>query len=130
MGSKMEASLAVEGKFSEEGLLAMTQGEDITTAMAKALTEGLNMEGAEQIWKKLNQANIKRRSEKEEVTISDEKPMPTPEKKKEDPNKVVFVDFVTYINRRKKIEKKTLTLAELERVAKEKQAAVQLSLFG
>lgn len=126
----MEASLAVEGKFSEEGLLAMTQGEDITTAMAKALTEGLNMEGAEQIWKKLNQANIKRRSEKEEVTISDEKPMPTPEKKKEDPNKVVFVDFVTYINRRKKIEKKTLTLAELERVAKEKQAAVQLSLFG
>lgn len=30
MGSKLEASLAIEGKFSEEGLLAMTQGEDMT----------------------------------------------------------------------------------------------------
>ncbi len=25
MGSKLETSLAIEGKFSEEGLLAMTQ---------------------------------------------------------------------------------------------------------
>ena len=49
MGYKMEASLAIEGKFSEEGLLAMTQGEDMTTAMAKALVDGLDVEGAEQI---------------------------------------------------------------------------------
>jgi SNF2 family DNA or RNA helicase len=130
MGSKMEASLAIEGKFSEEGLIAMTQGEDMTTAMAKAFTEGLKVEGAEQIWKKLNEANIKRTSEKEEVTIPDGNPIPTSEQKRGDPNKVVFVDFVTYINKRKKIEKKTLTLAALEAVAKEKQAAVQLSLFG
>ena len=36
MGSKLEASLAIEGKFSEEGLLAMTQGEDMTTAIGKS----------------------------------------------------------------------------------------------
>ena len=59
LGSKMEASLAIEGKFSEKGLLAMTPEEDITTAMAKALIEGLEIEGAEQIWKKLNQGNIR-----------------------------------------------------------------------
>jgi len=57
MGSKLEASLAIEGKFSEEGLLAMTQGEDMTTAMAKALVEGLHGEGVEQTWAKLNRRN-------------------------------------------------------------------------
>ena len=51
-------SLAIEGKFSEEGLLAMTQGEDTTTAMAKALVDGLADEGVEQVWSKLNQKNI------------------------------------------------------------------------
>ena len=57
MGSKLEASLAIEGKFSEEGLLAMTQGEDMTTAMAKALVDGLETEGVESIWAKLNEKN-------------------------------------------------------------------------
>ncbi|RKY12774.1 MAG: ATP-dependent helicase [Planctomycetota bacterium] len=57
MGSKLEASLAIEGKFSEDGLLALTQGEDMTTAMARALVAGLETEGVEQIWSKLNQAN-------------------------------------------------------------------------
>lgn len=49
IGSKLEASLAIEGKFSEEGLLAMTVGEDMTTAMAKALVNGLDVEGVEKI---------------------------------------------------------------------------------
>ncbi len=57
MGSKLEASLAIEGKFSEEGLLAMTQGEDMTTAMARALVDGLETEGVENIWAKLNEKN-------------------------------------------------------------------------
>jgi len=57
MGSKLEASLAIEGKFSTEGLLALTAGEDMTTAMAKALVDGLETEGVEQVWSKLNQAN-------------------------------------------------------------------------
>jgi len=57
MGSKLEASLAIEGKFSTEGLLALTAGEDMTTAMAKTLVDGLETEGVEQVWSKLNQAN-------------------------------------------------------------------------
>lgn len=56
MGSKLQASLAVEGKFSEEGLLAMTQGEDMTTAMAKALVDGLETEGVEDVWSRLNRS--------------------------------------------------------------------------
>lgn len=50
MGSKLQASLAVEGKFTEEGLLAMTQGEDVTTALARALVNGLDGEGVEKMW--------------------------------------------------------------------------------
>jgi SNF2 family DNA or RNA helicase len=57
MGSKLEASLAIEGKFSEEGLLAMTQGEDMMTALARALVDGLETEGVEQAWSKLNKAD-------------------------------------------------------------------------
>jgi len=36
----------------------MTAGEDMTTAMAKALVEGLDVEGVEQVWSKLNKSNI------------------------------------------------------------------------
>ncbi len=58
MGSKLQASLAVEGKFSEEGLLAMTQGEDMATALARALVDGLEGEGVEEIWHSLNKKNL------------------------------------------------------------------------
>jgi SNF2 family DNA or RNA helicase len=60
MGSKLEASLAIEGKFSTEGLIALTSGEDMTTALAKALVDGLETEGIEQMWSKLNEANSRR----------------------------------------------------------------------
>ena len=134
MGSKMEASLAIEGKFSEEGLLAMTQGEDMTTAMAKALVEGLDVEGAEQIWKKINEANIKAMPKKEEDAVEAETPKPAPEERKEtvDRDKVVFVDFITYISKRKKkVEKVAVKADEIEEVLKEKHVDnVQLSLFG
>jgi len=89
VGSKMEASLAIEGKFSEEGLLAMTQGENMSTAMAKALVDGLDVEGAEQIWKKINEANTRTKLRKEEA-VETETRQPTPEEREEtvDPDKV------------------------------------------
>lgn len=133
MGSKMEASLAIEGKFSEEGLLAMTQGEDMTTAMAKALVEGLDVQGIEQIWKKLNEANTKAMPRKEEsVEAETEKTAITSDKKEADADKVVFVDLVTYLSKRKKkVEKVAVKAAEMDKLLEEKQAdKVQLSLFG
>jgi len=134
MGSKMEASLAIEGKFSEEGLLAMTQGEDMTTAMAKALVDGLDVEGAEQIWKKINEANVKAKPRKEEDKAEPETPETAPEEKREtvDRDKVVFVDFVTYISKRKKkVEKVAVKADEIDDIIREKHIDnVQLSLFG
>lgn len=35
----------------------MTQGEDMTTALAKALVDGLEGEGVEEVWSKLNRSN-------------------------------------------------------------------------
>ena len=55
IGKKLEASMALEGKFSEEGLMAMTSGDDMSTALAKALVHGLSdTEGVENIWKNIN----------------------------------------------------------------------------
>jgi hypothetical protein len=55
MGKKLEASLALEGKFSEEGLMAMTSGEDMSTALARALVSGLDdSEGIESTWRSIN----------------------------------------------------------------------------
>lgn len=57
IGNKLGAALSIEGQFSEEGLMAMISGEDIFVALAKALVEGLEGEGVEQIWKTINEAN-------------------------------------------------------------------------
>jgi SNF2 family DNA or RNA helicase len=87
MGSKLEASLAIEGKFSEEGLLAMTAGEDMTTAMAKTLVEGLDVEGIEHMWSKLNERNIS-----------------TPREEKVE-NKLFYVNPTYFLKKRKRKKK-------------------------
>jgi len=141
MGSKMEASLAIEGKFSEEGLLAMTQGEDMSTALAKALVNGLDVEGAERIWRKINEKNAEmtgkrlpedRAYEPGEGTVSgEEQEQPVSASRKTDPDTVVYVDFMTFVGRRRKRKKMTMTQAELDELISEKGEAcqAQLSLF-
>jgi hypothetical protein len=133
MGSKLEASLAIEGKFSEEGLLAMTQGEDMTTLMAKALVDGLDVEGAEQIWKKINQANLKNDPSQ---AMSEDTLVEEVKKEVEQFNfpgmeeKVVYVDFITFRGRKKKIERLAVREAEIDGLLEEKEAgSAQLSMF-
>lgn len=55
MGSKLESSLAIEGKFSEEGLLAMSDGLDVANELARILVNGMSgVESAETIWARIN----------------------------------------------------------------------------
>ena len=142
MGSKMEASLAIEGKFSEEGLLAMTQGEDMTTAMAKALVDGLDVEGAEDIWRKINLKNVEiaGKKTKDEIPTDPNTQIEAaieresePEPIHKDPNKVVYVDFMTFVGKKRKkkiIEKMAVTQAELDAmISKKGDAVAQYSLF-
>jgi SNF2 family DNA or RNA helicase len=53
MGAKVKATLALQGKFSAEGLTALTQSEDMMSALAKALMNGLDgVESAEALWRR------------------------------------------------------------------------------
>ena len=148
MGSKMEASLALEGKFSEEGLMAMTQGEDMSTALAKALVDGMDVEGAEDIWRKINQKNAELTGkvvsdenpggDSQYIPIEPDKPKTEPETQKKtkqkDPNEVIFVEFRTFVSKkskRRKVKRMAVTEAELSKMlAENENASVQLSLFG
>ncbi|MCR4426980.1 MAG: helicase-related protein, partial [Firmicutes bacterium] len=61
MGGKLRAALAIEGKFSAEGLRALAQGDDMGAALAKALMEGLErLESAETYWRKARAASAGR----------------------------------------------------------------------
>ena len=135
MGKKMEASLAIEGKFSEEGLLAMTSGEDMTTALAKTLVEGLNNEGAENIWQKLNEKNAIYKSE--EVVEEEQE---TQEVKKmaddtisipNDSERVVYVDFLSFGRKNGKVKKRVSVRAdEIESIeAGDEDGPAQFSMF-
>lgn len=52
MGRKLQAALAIEGKFSAEGLLALAEGADVLVELARTLLEGMEgLESAEALWR-------------------------------------------------------------------------------
>ncbi|AFM26066.1 helicase-related protein [Desulfomonile tiedjei] len=55
VGRKLSASLAIEGKLTDDGLASMCGGEDMTLLLAKALVGGTHIQGAESVWRALNQ---------------------------------------------------------------------------
>ena len=55
VGKKLCASLAIEGKLTDDGLASMCAGEDMTLLLARALVEGTYIQGAESVWRALNQ---------------------------------------------------------------------------
>jgi hypothetical protein len=55
VGKKLSASLAIEGKLTDDGLASMCAGEDMTLMLAKALAQGTHIQGAESVWRDLNQ---------------------------------------------------------------------------
>lgn len=63
MGAKLEAATTIEGKFSEEGLRAIADTEDMTSALARALIEGLDgVDSAEAIWSRVGASTKSRHS--------------------------------------------------------------------
>lgn len=51
MATKLQASMAIEGKFSEEGLRAMSQNEDMLTQIANNVVEGIKDTVNEELFK-------------------------------------------------------------------------------
>jgi hypothetical protein len=54
VGKKLSASLAIEGKLTNDGLASMCAGDDMTLLLARDLVEGTHIQGAESVWRKLN----------------------------------------------------------------------------
>ena len=58
LGDRLEASMAIEGRFSEEGLQSLSDGLDMINELAKTLVEELNdIDSAETIWNRINSSN-------------------------------------------------------------------------
>jgi len=75
MGKKLLVSLAMEGKFSSEGLQAINEEDDILMAMARELvTEKGIGERADQVW-----ASIQKKQEEVFAVTSAEEEAPIPE---------------------------------------------------
>jgi hypothetical protein len=55
MAQKLDASLALEGQFSAEGLAAMSADSgSLTMELAKSLVENIPFADAERVWEKLS----------------------------------------------------------------------------
>ena len=55
MAQKLDASLALEGQFSAEGLAALSSDSgSLTMELARSLVENLDFGNAERVWAKLN----------------------------------------------------------------------------
>lgn len=54
VGRKLSASLAIEGKLTDDGLAAMCAGDDMTLMLARSLVEGMKVQGAESVWRSLH----------------------------------------------------------------------------
>ena len=52
MATKLQAAMAIEGKFSEDGLNAMSNNEDLLTQIAGSVTEGIKDTVDPQVFKK------------------------------------------------------------------------------
>src|SRR5208283_2867923 len=58
VGKKLSASLAIEGKLTDDGLASLSAGDDITLMLARALIEGAQIDGAESVWRSMNEKRV------------------------------------------------------------------------
>ena len=69
MATKLQAAMAIEGKFSEEGLNAMSNNEDILTQIASSVTEGIKSTVDVQVFEKNKIMNHKEVVKEEEDQV-------------------------------------------------------------
>src|SRR5208337_1569015 len=70
MGKKLLVALAMEGKFTSEGLQAIDGDDDMLTAMARELVENKGIgESADSIWRNVQQLRPSSPAPKEEEPV-------------------------------------------------------------
>ena len=78
MATKLQASMAIEGKFSEEGLNAMSNNEDILTQIASSVTEGIKDTMDTAVFEKTSIASTKEQAVNlSEATLAEKLGMPS-----------------------------------------------------
>jgi hypothetical protein len=58
MATKLQASMAIEGRFSEEGLRAMSNNEDLLTQIAQSVVNGIQHTVDAEVFKKASRTEI------------------------------------------------------------------------
>ena len=70
MATKLQAAMAIEGKFSEDGLNAMSNNEDILTQLAASVADGIKNTVDVQVF-----SRDKKENTKEKICIENKKRM-------------------------------------------------------
>lgn len=100
MATKLQAAMAIEGKFSEEGLRAMSNNEDLLTQIANNVVEGIKDTVNENIFK----ASAFVRSNETKNRLHPVKPYELKLKMNEKGNKTIYsIESLGVIPKRKKI---------------------------
>jgi hypothetical protein len=126
IGAKLEASIGIEGKFSEEGLVAMSSGDDLMNALAKAIVGKLEpSDSAENIWKRMaEKGNGKPKSIPFTPVNSESETINEPFEEK-----IVFLELIRKQGKRRIIQRVEGKEEEIDEVLKEKGCMAQLLLF-
>src|SRR5205807_5198416 len=75
MGRKLLVSLAMEGKFANQGLQALDDDDDMLTAMARELVTQKGVgEKADALWKEIQQQHTRLLGTTSVVTIAQQEP--------------------------------------------------------
>ena len=64
MATKLKAAMSIEGKFTEEGLNAMSNNEDVLTQIAASVTDGIKQSVDIQVFEKTSTIKIETEAEK------------------------------------------------------------------
>ena len=98
MASKLQASKAIEGKFSEEGLHALSNSEDLLTQIANSIVQGIEHTVTVDLFNKVT--NVSKEEDPDEILLADIK---------ENRKRKEAISFVNYTIFPKEIQnKKTL----------------------
>ena len=132
MGAKLEAAIGIEGKFSEEGLIAMSSGDDMMNALAKSIVGKIeNTDSAESIWKRMAKKTERPENAREEHALAPAKiTLPdTINIAPLTPARTIFIEITKLKGKRRIVERVEGSEEEIRKVMQKENTVAQLTFF-
>lgn len=132
IGAKLEASIGIEGKFSEEGLIAMSSGDDMMNALAKAIVGKIsNTDSAENIWKRMAEKTKHQSSTRftEDPGIPQVEILPLQKEPAFTQDQMIVVEITKFQGKRRIVERIEGSEEEVRKILQKTNAKAQLLLF-